>query len=122
MKRKDIVNIDNDDFVIRIRPYQDDNGSWNGEIDIAIISQPENTLDDDDYYQMMHFCKMVASSVPIMENNKKIRDIVHDYVVNVVDNNIEVTLEEEDEEKNEVQIVNNEGNVVTVNFKTKGNA
>jgi len=122
MKRKDLVNIDNDDFVIRIRPYQDDNGSWNGEIDIAIISQPENTLDDDDYYQMMHFCKMVASSVPIMENNKKIRDIVHDYVVNVVDNNIEVTLEEEDEEKDEVQIVNNEGNVVTVNFKTKGNA
>lgn len=122
MKRKDLVNIDNDDFVIRIRPYQDDNGSWNGEIDIAIISQPENTLDDDDYYQMMHFCKMVASSVPIMENNKKIRDIVHDYVVNVVDNNIEVTLEEEDEEKDEVQIINNEGNVVTVNFKTKGNA
>ena len=122
MKRKDLTNIDNDDFVIRIRPYQDDNGSWNGEIDIAIISQPENTLSDDDYYQRMHFCKMVASSVPIMESNKKIRDIVHDYVVNVVDNNIEVTLEEDDEEEDKVQVVNNEGNVVTVNFKTKGNA
>lgn len=121
MKQKDLTMIDKDDFVIRIRPYQSNDGSWNGEIDISIISQPENDLSDDDYFQMMHFCKMMASTVPIMENNKKIRDIVHDYVVNVVDKDIEITLEE-DYEDEKPTIVSRDENIISIDFKTKGNA
>ena len=88
--------IEDEDFVIRLRPYADDDGKWSGEIDISIMAFPENQMDDDDYGQVMHFCKMMCATVPIMEESKEIRDIVHDYVMKVsiwkVEPNIYYTL------------------------------
>lgn len=121
MKQKDLAMIDDNDMILRVRPYENDDGSWNGEIDISIISQPENTFSDDDYFQIMHFCKMMASTVPIMENNEKIREMVHDYVVNVVDSVVEVVLED-DYEDEKPTIVSRDKNIISIDFKTKGNA
>jgi len=124
MKRKysNTAGIENHDFVIRVRPFLDENGNWTGEIDLAIITQPGNDLDDDDYYQLMHFTKMMTSTVPIMESNESIRELVHDYVMNVVDKDIEVTLEDEQEDTRTVTVTNREGNVISIDFNTKGNA
>ena len=107
-----------EDFIIRIRPYIDREGSWNGDIDVAIITQPENNLEDEDYFQVMHFCKMIASSIPVMELNEDFRELVHDYVVEKVDNNTEV------EVKDKPKVLSENGNVVEIDFKTKtkGNA
>tara|TARA_R100000426_G_scaffold19841_1_gene17137 strand:- start:310 stop:663 length:354 start_codon:yes stop_codon:yes gene_type:complete len=107
-----------EDFIIRIRPYMDKEGSWNGDIDVAIITQPENNLEDEDYFQVMHFCKMIASSIPVMELNEDFRELVHDYVVEKVDNNTEVEVEDKP------KVLNEDGNVVEIDFKTKtkGNA
>ena len=44
---------------------------------------PDNPLDDEDYYKVMHFAKMMCASVPVMEESEDLRDIVHEYVVNV---------------------------------------
>jgi hypothetical protein len=107
-----------EDFIIRIRPYIDREGSWNGDIDVAIITQPENNLDDEDYFQVMHFCKMIASTIPVMELNEKFRELVHDYVVEKVDNHTEVEVEDKP------KVLSEDGNVVEIDFKTKtkGNA
>jgi len=107
-----------EDFIIRIRPYIDREGSWNGDIDVAIITQPENNLEDEDYFQVMHFCKMIASSIPVMELNEDFRELVHDYVVEKVDNNTEVEVEDKP------KVLSENGNVVEIDFKTKtkGNA
>ena len=107
-----------EDFIIRIRPYIDREGSWNGDIDVAIITQPENNLQDEDYFQVMHFCKMIASSIPVMELNEDFRELVHDYVVEKVDNNTEVEVEDKP------KVLSEDGNVVEIDFKTrtKGNA
>jgi hypothetical protein len=107
-----------EDFIIRIRPYIDREGSWNGDIDVAIITQPENNLEDEDYFQVMHFCKMIASSIPVMELNEDFRELVHDYVVEKVDNNTEVEVEDKP------KVLSEDGNVVEIDFKTKtkGNA
>ena len=32
--------IEDEDFVIRIRPFADDDGRWTGEVDISIIAFP----------------------------------------------------------------------------------
>lgn len=125
MKYSKATMIDQDDFVIRVRPYQNDDGSWNGDIDLAIISQPNNKLSDDDYYQMMYFCKMMASTVPIMDQNPKIREIVSEYVENYVDNRVDVSLEDEyevDEQDTKPKITSLDGNIISIDFKTKGNA
>ena len=59
-----------EDFLIRVRPFKDTDGSWSGDIDLSIITQPSNDLPDEDYNQIMHFCKMMASTVPIMERDE----------------------------------------------------
>ena len=88
--------IKDEDFVIRVRPTVD-NGEWTGEVDISIIAGADNPLDDEGYSQLMHFCKMVCSTVPIMEADETIRNLVHTYVTEVVDNEtgFDVELEEE---------------------------
>ena len=111
-------SIDREDFMLRIRPTIDNDGSWNGEIDVSIISQPDNTLSDEDYFQVMHFCKMIASTIPVMEMHDDFRNLVHKFVEERVDRHYDFELE------NKPTITKEEGNVVRINFdsKTKGNA
>jgi hypothetical protein len=91
-------------------------GNWTGEVDISIIAFPDNTLDDVDYDQVMHFAKMMCASVPVMEQAKEIREIIHDYVMNVIDNETEFTVDLEEEAGVEKSY---DGNVVHLNFNTK---
>ena len=113
------MSFEDEDFVIRVRPSL--NGDeWTGEIDISIISQASNPLNDEGYHQVMHFCKMMCATVPIMEQDETIRNLVHTYVMEVVDRETTVVVEEEDE----LVITKEDGNVVHLNFgsKTKGSA
>ena len=77
-------SIDEGDFVIRVRPTEVD-GEWTGEVDISIISQANNPLNDEGYTQLMHFCKMMCATIPIMEQDESLRNLVHTYVMEVVD-------------------------------------
>lgn len=118
MSNKNYERIESEDFIIRVRPFRDSEGMWNGEIDMAIVTQPDNDLDDEDYNQMMHFCKMLASSIPVMELNEDFRELVHQYVVNRVDREYQVELEDKP------KVVSKDGNVVKIDFgsKTEGSA
>ena len=109
-------HIEEDDFVIRIRPFANDAGKWSGEVDISIMSFADNELDDEDYDNVMHFCKMMCAAVPIMEEAKEFRDIIHEYVLNVVDNDMEIDVELEEESGVEKTY---EDNIVHLNFNTK---
>jgi len=105
-----------EDFVIRIRPFADDDGKWTGEIDVSIIAFPDNPMDDDDYGQVMHFAKMMCATVPIMEESKEIRDIAHDYVMEVIDNEMDISVELKEEAGVEKTY---DGNIVHLNFNSK---
>ncbi len=113
--------INEEDFIIRIRPFADSNGKWSGEVDISIMSMPNNPMDNSDYDQLMHFTKMMCASVPIMEEMEELRTIVHEYVLKVVDNAMEI-----DEEIEHTMGVEKtyDGNIIHLNFnsKTKGSA
>ena len=114
----DTQSIEEGDFVIRVRPTEID-GEWTGEIDISIISQANNPLDDEGYTQLMHFCKMMCATIPLMEANQELRELVHNYVMEVVDNDMEDVVEDDD-----VIITREDGNVVHLSFgsRTKGSA
>ena len=113
-------SIDEGDFVIRVRPTEVD-GEWTGEVDISIISQADNPLNDESYGQVMHFCKMMCATVPIMERDETIRDMVHTYVMEVVDNDTIIFEEDEDDS---LIVTKEDGNVVHLSFgsRTKGSA
>ncbi len=112
--------IENGDFIIRVRPTVDDE-EWTGEIDISIISQGDNPLNDEGYGQLMHFCKMMCATVPLMESDENLRSIVHNYVMEVVDNEFYDDIEGDD---SGVIVTREDGNVVHLSFgsNTKGNA
>ena len=113
------MQIDEEDFVIRVRPSMSGD-EWTGEIDISIISQGGNPLNDESYGQVMHFCKMMCATVPIMEADETIRNMVHTFVMEVVDNETDYVLEEDED----VIVTKEDGNVVHLSFgsKTKGSA
>ena len=109
MKKEELIEkIEDEDFIIRVRPFADDNGEWSGEIDISIMAFPNNPMDDEDYGNVMHFCKMMCATVPIMEQEENIRNIVHEYVMKVIDNEMDMGVQKE-----------YDGNVVHLNFNTK---
>jgi len=115
------AELQDEDFLIRVRPYADEDGSWSGEVDISIMVQPDNPLNDDDYGNIMHFAKMMCASVPIMEEVEELRNAVHEYVMNVIDNEMKIDVELEEEAGVEKTY---DGNVVHLQFNTntKGSA
>jgi len=110
--------LEEDDFVIRIRPSILGN-EWSGNVDISIITSSKNSLSDDSYGQLLHLCKMICATVPIMEQDNDLGEFVSDWVVANIDN-----MEYEFEEEKTVEITHEGGNVVRLNFgtPTKGNA
>lgn len=116
MLKKLMTEVNEEDFLIRVRPFANDDGAWSGEVDISIMAMPDNPLDDDDYYKVMHFAKMMCASVPVMEESEELRDVVHEYVVNVLDNEMEIDVELEEEVGVEKTY---DGNIVHINFNTK---
>ena len=117
MNKEDMMEkIQDEDFVIRGRPFADDNGEWRGEIYISIMAFPDKPMDDEDYSKVMHFCKMICATVPIMEQEESIRNIVHEYVTKVIDNEMDIDVELEPEMGVQKEY---DGNVVHLNFNTK---
>jgi len=116
MMEKLAKEVNEEDFLIRVRPFSDDDGRWSGEVDISIMAMPDNPLDDEDYYNVMHFTKMMCASVPVMEEVEELRNIVHEYVTKVIDTEMDIDVELE--EKSGVEKTY-DGNVVHLNFNTK---
>ena len=114
------MQMKDEDFVIRVRPFADDN-SWSGEVDISIMYGDNNPLKDDDFYQVLHFVKMMCAAVPVMEEVNELRSIVHEYVTKVIDNEVDIDVELEEAAGVEKTY---DGNVIHLNFnsKTKGSA
>ena len=116
MMEKLASEVNEEDFLIRVRPFSNDEGRWSGEVDISIMAMPDNPLDDEDYYNLMHFTKMMCASVPVMEEVEELRNIVHEYVTKVIDTEMDIDVELE--EKSGVEKTY-DGNVVHLSFNSK---
>ena len=116
MMEKLAKEVNEEDFLIRVRPFANDEGRWSGEVDISIMAMPDNPMDDEDYYQVMHFAKMMCAAVPVMEEVEELRNIVHEYVTKVLDTEMNIDVELEEEAGVEKTY---DGNVVHLHFNTK---
>ena len=105
-----------EDFMIRVRPYADEDGIWSGEVDISIMYGDDNPMNNDDFHQVLHFIKMMCAAVPVMEEVEELRNIVHEYVTKVMDNEMDIDVELEKEAGVEKTY---DGNVVHLSFNTK---
>jgi len=115
-------HIKDNDFLIRIRPQSDETNEWTGEIDVAIITNDDKNMSDDDYYQILHLTKMVACTIPLMETHEDIRDTVHNFVMDYEEDNI--TEQDIPVDSDRGKVLEIDDNVVTLSFgsRTKGSA
>ena len=79
-------NLTPDDFVIIVRPVRDDEefnldeGSWTGEVQVSILTNVEKTtLTEDEFRGMLLLCNFAAASIPAMEENSFVRELVQSY-------------------------------------------
>ena len=111
-KDSEIINksILPEDFIIKVNPHLNSKGKWNGGIELAILPNLDNPLDDEDYFQVEHICKMLCSTLNFMEVEPNLRDKINDYVVNVFDK------EHKDDYKSKENKKTYTDNVITVSF------
>ena len=121
-KEQMMKKLNDEDYIIRVRPFLDEEDVWSGEIDLSIITLSGNPLDDDAYNSIMHLVKMMGASVPIMEEGETIRNVMHEYVKSM-DDEVDIEIQLEKELENKVEKVY-DGNVIKIDFstRTKGSA
>lgn len=119
---KIIDSLEKEDIVLCLRPTVTNGSEWSGDVSISIMAGRDNPLNDEDYYSLLHFAKMVCASVPIMEKSEELRDVIHNYVLEEIDMENELDVELEDSDRGKVLDIKD--NVVTLSFgsRTKGSA
>ena len=68
-----MMDFDDNDFIIRLSPILDKDGNWDGNISVGILTTPDNSLDEEDFSNLMHLTTMVTASLPLMEDNVDFR-------------------------------------------------
>ena len=114
--------IENEDFVIRVRPTFSRGGEWTGDAHVSVITSSDNALTEEVFRGMELFVMMLLASLPVMEQDEYIREQIYKYVE---DNSEEFwTGDDPIEDDNEVIVEQEDGNVVRLTFttKTKGEA
>ena len=81
-----------DDFVIILRPVKGpiegqeeeeliEKEGWTGEVQVSIITNAhQTTLSDSEFVNMVMLCNFAAASIPAMEENVFLRDMIRTYV------------------------------------------
>jgi hypothetical protein len=84
-----------DDFVIILRPVKgqvevpeeeeeeevNEREGWTGEVQVSIITNAhQTTLSDSEFVNMVMLCNFAAASIPAMEENAFLRDMIRTYV------------------------------------------
>ena len=103
-------DINPEDFIIQVKPMLNPAKRWTGEVDVSVVSSKENPLNDEDYYGVLEFCRIICASIPMMEKDASLRTKAVDY------------LKQQDEiemKKEKPKIIDKHDNVIVVSFDRK---
>ena len=108
MPRFDDINPE--DFLIQVKPMLNPAKKWTGEVDVSVVSSKENPLNDEDYYGVLEFCRIICASIPMMEKDESLRTKAVDYLKQ--QDKIEI-------QKEKPKIIDKHDNVIVVSFDKK---
>tara|TARA_R110001606_G_scaffold233791_1_gene381259 strand:- start:373 stop:702 length:330 start_codon:yes stop_codon:yes gene_type:complete len=73
---KILIDFNPNDYIVRLTPFLDKKGDWTGELMVGTITTDDNTMSDNDHYQLMHLTQMVCASIPAMEEDEEVRQVL----------------------------------------------
>jgi len=103
---KILHKFDDDDVMVKLSPFLDEDGSWTGELTVGIVASEDNALDDDDYFHVMNLASMLCAAVPLMEESTNFREELYNYTQTVL----------KEDNKPSIERVEN-SNIVKLNFE-----
>ena len=103
------VDFEHNDYIIRLSPFLDKKGDWTGELLVGSVTTGENSLSDDDHYNLMKLAQLVCAAVPALEEDDYVRNLLY----SIVESNSNES-EEVEVAKTKVQEVTD--NVIKVSF------
>ena len=110
------LDIEEEDFVIRVHPHRDKNNKWIGDVTLGIITSDENPLSDHDFYYMMEFTNLICASVPLMTEDPSFREALELFV----EEEKKVMIEENKIMKKKLKAkTKTKGNVIELTFPDK---
>ena len=114
----------NSSFAVAVEPEFDDDNKWTGIVSAHVEENIENDLTDAELVQVRSVLGMLASCLELMERDEDFLDYVRSYFVDSQQGMIDEILAEFEESQKPVFTKSEDGNVITLNFKTKtyGNA
>lgn len=116
MTDEDEDYVDENDFLIRIRPIKTSDDEFNGEAHFSVMTSRDSQLSPQLSEDFEYIVKCMLATIPLMEQDEAFRD----FVVNYVDNYFHYEFNTDS-----VPVIESvDGNVIKINFdtKTKGNA
>ena len=108
------LDLDEEDFVIRIHPHRDKNNKWTGDVTLGIITSDENPLSDHDFFYMMEFTNLICAVVPVMQDNSSVREELESFVEEEKRQVIE-----KEKKVQKLKKIKTKGNVISINFSDK---
>lgn len=119
--------IDVNDFIIVLRPVMksiteedNDTPTWVGDVQVKLLTDLSKiSLNEYEFASMNKICNLMVASIPSMHENEFVRHVVEHYL-----RHNELDLEHIDIEEHEKEKVDDNNNIIKLDFdsKTKGNA
>jgi len=111
-----MIDMTENDFGVLMRPVIEEDGEWDGNVQISVFSNLMPDLDDDTHSQLMFLAYKMSAMVQFCNENPDFDDTLNDYTDDLV---VELGLLPEDELKPKEKITSRVGNVITLDFNTK---
>lgn len=108
----------NSSFAVAITPEFNGNGEWTGSVTTHLEEDVRNDLTDEQLLQIRSVCGMLASCLPLMEQDSEFLDYVKDFFHANYEELVEEMLSAiEDDTPSFTR--SSDGKVITLDFNTK---
>lgn len=113
------LDIDEEDFIIKIHPQRDSNNNWTGDVKLGIITSHDNPLTDNDFFYMMEFTNLICATVPMMSEDPDFREEIQAFVDAEREEEKAKQIANLRKKPNKNKVTETTGNVIKVAFSDK---
>mgnify|MGYP000241623697 CR=1 FL=1 len=114
-----MIDMTENDFGVIMRPaISEEDGEWEGDVQVSVFSNHMPEISDDVHSQLMFLAYKMAAMIQFCTDNEEFDDALSDYTEDLVDG-LEMADIDDPVISHKEKITNVSGNVITLNFNTK---